>query len=427
MTLACNVSFRALDDTVNSTTDGLYGLTKYPAKFIPQVVNYAFDKSPLLQSANANRHDGWSVTDPFAGVGTVAISAHLRHIQSEIWDINPMMQHYQKAHATVLASSETPLHIATNIKTQLKTVRLVRHAASQFMSNLDYLCQWYHPEVFAMLTHLWSIYPKCTDAEQALLLIPLLRITNKWSYNDLQRQKLCHSKRKHDQIDSWLTKDNWKQHLLEDLSNQVDDAAFRYMTHKTTAPWEFNPDIHIVSPNPDAVVVQGHGDVVVTSPPYLQAQEYIRASKLSLLWLGHSLDEIRSRNRLEIPYGSPKRDQVVASPMFAHVHKFYERNEDSRALRVLESYFSNTLDVLERATVNAKETYLFVGAAGLHGTSIPLDVIFAEHFVYKLGWTHSVTLHDKIVAKTLFKSETNPATGRVDQRMSTEQLVVLVR
>lgn len=37
----------------------------------------------------------------------------------------------------------------------------------------------------------------------------------------------------------------------------------------------------------------GSADLVLTSPPYLNAIDYVRAHKFSLLWMGHSLDELR--------------------------------------------------------------------------------------------------------------------------------------
>jgi SAM-dependent methyltransferase len=35
-------------------------------------------------------------------------------------------------------------------------------------------------------------------------------------------------------------------------------------------------------------------DVVITSPPYLNAIDYLRGHKLSLVWMGHSIEELRS-------------------------------------------------------------------------------------------------------------------------------------
>src|SRR3954453_19652745 len=35
-------------------------------------------------------------------------------------------------------------------------------------------------------------------------------------------------------------------------------------------------------------------DLVLTSPPYLNAIDYIRCSKFSLVWMGHSIEELRN-------------------------------------------------------------------------------------------------------------------------------------
>lgn len=83
--------------------------------------------------------------------------------------------------------------------------------------------------------------------------------------------------------------------------------------------------------------------------------------------------------------------------------------------------------MLERASQSATDIYLTVGSANLYGTSIPLHTIFTEHFVNHLGWSHQFTLHDRIVAKTLFQTPVNPASNRQDQRMATEELVWLSR
>jgi hypothetical protein len=92
---SATISFRDLDSSVTSTTDGLFGITKYPAKFIPQVVNYIPDREA---SAKA-------ITDPFAGVEITGLSAHIRHKDTELWDINSMLLHYHKSHRLVLESA----------------------------------------------------------------------------------------------------------------------------------------------------------------------------------------------------------------------------------------------------------------------------------------------------------------------------------
>jgi hypothetical protein len=430
--ISTTVTLRDLDTTVDSTTDGLFGLTKYPAKFIPQLVNYPLDSwlanktagnSPLLQ---------YLVTDPFAGVGTVAISAHLRGLKSQLWDINPLTSHYNHAHAVVLSSQSPVSHAASALTDRLRDLRLYDLDSEYPVLPLDpkslqYLGNWYHPLIFSLVSHLWYVYYNTPDEQKALLLAPLLRVTNKWSYNDLQRQKLCRSDRKTRYVNSWLRNPNWRQEFVKEVIGYVNDAANRYADHKLRAPWHYDTSITILSTDRNATLPVGHGDIVITSPPYLQAQEYIRASKLSLLWLGHSLDEVRARSKMEIPYCDPLPTQEIASPMFNHVRRYYDRDNNKRAVAILDSYFTNTVNALERASQSATDIYLTVGSANLYGTSVPLHIIFSEHFVYKLGWSHRFTLHDRIVAKTLFKTPVNPATNRIDNRMATEQIVWLSR
>jgi DNA modification methylase len=60
------VIFRDLMPEIPSTTYATFGLYKYPAKFIPQVIAYAL---------SAFGQPGMSVLDPFAGYGTVGTAA----------------------------------------------------------------------------------------------------------------------------------------------------------------------------------------------------------------------------------------------------------------------------------------------------------------------------------------------------------------
>ena len=60
------VIFRDLMLEFQSTTYGTFGLYKYPAKFIPQVIAYALSNYGS---------QGMHVIDPFAGYGTVGTVA----------------------------------------------------------------------------------------------------------------------------------------------------------------------------------------------------------------------------------------------------------------------------------------------------------------------------------------------------------------
>src|SRR4030043_391022 len=78
------VIFRDLMPEIPSTTYATFGLYKYPAKFIPQVIAYAL---------TTYGRPGMSVIDPFAGYGTVGTIARLSGNDYELWDLNPLLKY----------------------------------------------------------------------------------------------------------------------------------------------------------------------------------------------------------------------------------------------------------------------------------------------------------------------------------------------
>ena len=77
------VSFRRLVRNIPSTTYATFGLYRYPAKFIPQVIAY-------VMGEYASR--GMTVFDPFAGYGTTGIVAKVYGHDYELWDLNPLLE-----------------------------------------------------------------------------------------------------------------------------------------------------------------------------------------------------------------------------------------------------------------------------------------------------------------------------------------------
>ncbi len=163
--------------------------------------------------------------------------------------------------------------------------------------------------------------------------------------------------------------------------------------------------------------------MLMTSPPYLQSQEYIRQAKMDLFWLGHSQDEIRRLSRLELPYREvPPTD--INSETF---HRVRSTLHEDRIRQVFDAYFHGIVTALERFQENITDyLLLFVGRSSVRGQPVPIDRVLAEHFTGE-GWSHEVTLIDTIVARRMFSYRTNPATMRSDSRTSTENLVVLRR
>ncbi len=206
------ISFRQEETNITKTTQGLFGLYRYPAKFIPQVVTWC------LKQGDYN-----SVIDPFAGAGTVGLACHLQQIGVEMWDINPMLKHLAQSVKT-LSSTSVP-----------NPLQLVKEAIdfknSQALDcDLEYLSQWYDRRVLAVLKNLWLFYNQTSKRKRALLLAPLLRLSNEWSYNDFQCQKLFKSTRSINSINDRLGERTWKKNFYADFASKVSKAHNQYIT-----------------------------------------------------------------------------------------------------------------------------------------------------------------------------------------------------
>jgi hypothetical protein len=162
-------------------------------------------------------------------------------------------------------------------------------------------------------------------------------------------------------------------------------------------------------------------DILITSPPYVQSQEYIRQAKLDLFWLGHHESEIKALSKLEIPYRDIQPCRIYSETF----SKYGESIKEEHIRRVFDNYFFGVIGSLTRLQEKIMSyVFLFVGHASTRGKATPIDKILVEHFTH-LGWRHRATLADKIVSRRLFAYRVNPATGIKDTRTPTENLVIL--
>jgi hypothetical protein len=394
------VVFRDLMPKIPSTTYATFGLYKYPAKFIPQVIAYAL---------TTYGRPGMSVIDPFAGYGTVGTIARLCGNDYELWDLNPLLKY---------------LHCVAIMKPiDVDSCALVERMMAydkEFIPDWSNILYWYPEQFLPMLSKVWGFYHNLEDEKlKQILLIPLLKATHYFSYNDEKRQKLSRSplaKRRTDKLQA----QDWQNTFATMVSKGINEVLSRLREYQMLEP---KPVKHTIHSGIDALThdIEGERDILITSPPYLQAQEYIRATKMDLFWLGYSARTIRELGKREFPY-----QDVPKVPIYSKTYtECLGRINEPHMTRLFERYFYGVLGTLTRLQEHvSRKLLLFVGPATIRTAPIPIDRIFIEHFEF-LGWKHEITLIDTIVARAMFFYRFNPATGARDTRMSTEHLVVL--
>lgn len=396
------VSFRKLVPQITSTTYLTHGIYYYPAKFIPQVVRFCIE--------NFTQKNDW-IIDPFAGSGTVALEAYLLQRNCIVLDLNYLLNHIIPL--KIPRVSEKLFLTALQEK-----IDFVIHSSEIFQpkwSNIDY---WYPPNILAVLKKYWGkqktlsqdIYAKIIEAA-------LLRVSKYFSYAEHKTPKLFRSKQKRALIEKLLGQ-NWQkqmQKMLWDISLEILNAVNQVITknQKNSSQTLFFGGVDSAS-----FEVTQELDALITSPPYLQAQEYIRTFKLDLYWLGYDENTIKALSKLEIPYR--KTDTLVHTPT---LDKLRQHIHDISLSQILEAYFYFTLKALENSILKLKKgakACIFVGNPKIDGTEVETWRIFMEYFEQK-NCTLKAIYEDKIQNRQLFKSRNN----KNPDGMKSEFLLVL--
>jgi hypothetical protein len=377
----------------------LYRVYMYPARFPAKIFDIFFEKL---------RFKG-VVFDPFAGSGSLALASYLNCYDSVVWDLNPIIH--------VLVDAGIKVINKYSIKRVAKLlVKAERYGRPWLPSRADY---WWPEEVLDIIGGIWGFFRdnlavfnpnnmafEALDDAWSIFAIIGLYASRKLSYADDSVPKWYKSKLKVDKITRMLSERSAK-------------SLFNYYVRKKV---EVLREIEKTVPNPqcnplivvravDAVTTSDYPDKVVgvlTSPPYLQAQEYIRSFSWELKLLGVSEETISKLRKFEIPYRPPVDIEILSDTYYEVLDSISEEKFKS----LLRSYFTSVLIVLEKTVHKAEANSIigiFAGEATVRGNPIPIAKIIGEHLTRKLQLEELIRdrLEDKIKRRRLFKGRKN--------------------
>ncbi len=409
-----NVLFRDLVKDIKSTTYATHSLYMYPAKFIPQVIRYAISRYT---------DEGDWIFDPFAGYGSVAIEASLTGRNAILWDLNPITR--------ILALAST-----YKGDLSLKDFELDWDYVKPFIPRWDHIDYWHPPEFLKTLSRVWGywhneVHGKVEDSKAYLIAIPLLKVTRFFSYSDEKIAKLYRSKYAEEKVKGLLSRD-WRRLMVEKYWEHAKKVLRDIEDYQSLKPknikiiveasWRDGNRLSIIDSLNKSLNMRIK--LMITSPPYLQAQEYIRSFKLELSWLGYSGSDLRMLSSKEIPYNTPPNVRVE-SEKYWRIRGEVERLKHPKLLKLYDAYFKSLAHFLNNNHKMIEDTIaMFVGPVKIRNIRVPIDEILKEH-LESLGWKHEATLIDTIVARRLFRAEENPATGLEDERTPTEHLLIM--
>ena len=386
------VSFRDLVPEINDTGYLTHAIFAYPAKFIPQIVRYAI---------NAYTKEGDWIVDPFAGSGTVGVEAYLCKRNAILFDLNLLLNHIMplKVYGSEERLAEADLH---------KLLEGMRERKHQFMPAWSNVAYWYAPEILDVLSQYWGfIHNADNTVYSSIVKAALLKASKRFSYTEDRTPKLARSKRKLQAIEA-LLKENWREQLdemiysfsLKTLKSLNDFVVYTQQNcFEHSGQVEFHGGV-----DSSYVAVPRVCDALITSPPYLQAQEYIRSTKMELFWLGHTEEDIQELSRLEIPYR--KADRIIQTETLDKVREMLTRDDLQKRL---DSYFCHTVNALENAMNQLKPNAaacIFVGNPRIDGIMVEIWRVLAEYFTER-GFAFEKVYEDRIKTRKLFGARKN--------------------
>lgn len=382
------ISFRKLVPEIKDTGYLTHAIFYYPAKFIPHVVRYALK--------SFTREGDW-VVDPFAGSGTVGVEAYVCKRNAFLLDLNPLLNYM----IPLKVPTEKERLREDNLSQMLDGLEKSKHHFTPAWSNIAY---WYPPEMLGVLSRYWG-FIKSGERNTYTTIIEsaLLKASKHFSYAEHRTPKLFRSKSKRKYVEELLQTD-WEEklermirsHSLETLQNMNDFATFTKY-HDNCVEFKGGMDSSYFS-------FQREFDALITSPPYLQAQEYMRTVKMELFWLGYNEEAIRGLSKLEIPYR--KADRVIHTPTLDKIRAELTRND---LIKLLDSYFCHTINALENTMNQLKANAtacIFIGNPLIDGIKVEIWRILMEYFTDN-GYLFENLYEDRIKNRQLFGTRKN--------------------
>lgn len=398
------VSFRELVPEIRDTGYLTHAIFAYPAKFIPQVVRYAIDT--FTQTGD------W-IVDPFAGSGTVGVEAYLCKRNAVLLDLNPLLNHLMPMKVYREKEALREERLCQKLDDMEQSTKCYLPA----WSNVDY---WYPEAMLEVLSRYWGFIKTASDCIYARIIESgLLKASKHFSYAEHRTPKLARSKSKLKSIEALLQED-WKAQLRTMVGSHA-LKTLRCLNEFMTITRQHDSHSHVAfhgGVDSSYHQIQRECDALITSPPYLQAQEYIRSTKMELFWLGYCEEKIRELSRLEIPYR--KADRVMDTPTLEKIRTALTRPDLRQRL---DSYFCHTLNALENAMNCLKPgapACIFVGNPKIDGITVEIWRIAMEYFCER-GWTFEHVYEDRIQTRKLFGARKN----KNPDGMKSEYLLVL--
>lgn len=375
--------FRELCPEIQSTTYLTHGIHSYTAKFIPQIPRFFIKKYC---------EPGSRVLDPFCGSGTTLLEAKALGCHAFGVDISPLARLIAKT-KTTLINPERLSRVNQKINKRLR--ERVKLTYDVDFPNKTY---WFHPKAIFQLRKIFSVIDEFYDAKiidknlKDFYLACASSIIRKSSYADPENPKTYCSPRMRLKRENQIPTEPIKYFLkaIEENYHRMKEAYTLLSDQNSTVEFLSSNDTRNLN-------MQEKVDLIVTSPPYANAQEYFRNIKLELFWLkladptqitGLDKKQIGGENHAAINY---KQLHLTKIPIIDRVIKKIYDVDMKRAYIVYKYFYNMDKCLFEYSRVLKKKGHLviIIGNNSVRGQTIPIHKGLIE-----IAKSHGFRLHE---------------------------------
>jgi DNA modification methylase len=354
---------------------------KYPCRFIPEIPRWGIKRY-------LNKQNNEIIFDPFAGSGTTLLEGIINGYSSYGTEIDGIAK------------------LITKVKTTSLTINVLAQAKKEFSKVInDTTIQPTIPEI----NNLYHWYSK----ENAEILGKLHSNINLIEENDIKDFfMLCFIS------------------ILKKVSFADDTSPKPYVStrHRKTPPnvkteftFVFNKYFDIIqrysqlSIKKKAKIVEGDAlnikfnepiNLVITSPPYINAFDYGRTLRLENLWLGLMTEKellLNKKNYIgteSINLASEENNlKILEDYDFLKKYYYQVNNSDRKRSLIMKKFFENlrtNLIEIHRLLITGGHYMIVIGNSKIRGVEIPSSEII-EHIAHSVGYETDVKFSYNII------------------------------
>lgn len=261
------ISFRDACEQVRSAAYVNHWIHRYPGKLIPHIPRYFLERELKGKSK--------LVLDPFCGSGTVLVESMISGHNSIGMDISPLAQFISKVKTTRLEQERLEKH-AKELVSKIYASDENEIDIPDFFA-IDY---WFSQEAQRKLSTIRKeIRGISQNNYRAFFYLVFSSIIRNSSFADPSIPPACKSKNMRKKIEN-----GWEPKVYLEFENAIKEALKYQREFTLLCPEDVNTDI-IMANTEEIPLSDDSVDLIITSPPYINAQKYLRSIRNETLWL----------------------------------------------------------------------------------------------------------------------------------------------